>query len=126
MLVTYIQMDKLIVRILLFMIGCMGVRSLFVYVSKNISVEYLPLLGYLALLPAIGFTYIYLTNSRTTGPEVFGDVIWWNYLRPVHALLYTLFACYAISGNKSAWVWLLIDLIVGLVGFLNYHWGGGT
>ena len=67
-------------RFLLFIIGCIGTRSLFVYVAKNAGPKYLPLLGYLALLPAIGFMYIYLTGSRQTGAEVFGGKIWWNYL----------------------------------------------
>ena len=51
-------MNSLQKRFLLFLIGCIGTRSLFVYISKTISVKYLPLLGYLALLPAIGFIYI--------------------------------------------------------------------
>jgi hypothetical protein len=37
---------------------------------------------FLAILPAIGFMYIYLTDSRKTGQEVFGQKIWWNHLQP--------------------------------------------
>ena len=77
-------------RFLLFIIGCIGTRSLFVYVAKNAGPKYLPLLGYLALLPAIGFIYIYLTGSRKTGAEVFGEKIWWNDLRPLHSLIYLI------------------------------------
>jgi len=109
-------------RILLFLIGCIGVRSLFVIIAKNISSKYLPILGYLALLPAIGFTYIFITGSRQTGAEVFGKKIWWNKLRPIHALLYGLFAYNAITGNKGAWVYLLIDVVIGLLSFLIYHY----
>jgi len=46
-------------RFLLFLIGCIGTRFLFVYVAKNVDTQYLQYLGYLALLPAIGFFYIY-------------------------------------------------------------------
>ena len=35
-------------------------------------------MGYLALIPAIGFMYIFLTGSREKGGEVFGARIWWN------------------------------------------------
>jgi hypothetical protein len=38
-------------RFLLFLIGCIGARSLFVIIAKNISLNYLPYLGYLALIP---------------------------------------------------------------------------
>jgi hypothetical protein len=78
-------------------------------------------MGYGALVIAIGFFYIYLTGTRKTGAEVFGDTIWWNDLRPIHGLLYSLFAYNAITGNMSAWVYLLIDVIIGLTSFLIFH-----
>jgi hypothetical protein len=112
-------------RFLLFLIGCIGTRSLFVYVAKNTSAKYLPLLGYLALLPAIGFIYIYLTGSRKTGGEVFGEKIWWNDLRPIHSLIYFLFAYNAIIGNNKAWIYLLVDVIFGLSSFLIFHFKNG-
>ena len=84
-------MNSMQKRFLLFLIGCIGVRTLFVIIAKNASTYYLQLLGYLALLPAIGFTYIYLTGSRKVGAETFGEKIWWNNLRPIHSLLYLVF-----------------------------------
>jgi hypothetical protein len=109
-------------RFLLFLIGCIGTRSLFVYLAKNANTTYLKYIGYLALLPAIGFFYLFLTGTRKTGPEVFGDKIWWNNLRPIHGLLYLLFAYNAITGNKFAWIYLFLDLIIGLVSFLGFHY----
>ena len=113
-------------RFLLFLIGCIGTRVLFVIISKYIPNNYLPYLGYIALLPMIGFIYIWITNSRKTGPEVMGDKIWWNDLRPVHALLYGLFAYHAINRNENAWIYLLIDVIIGLVSFLSHHYFEGS
>jgi len=112
-------------RFLLFLIGCIGTRSLFVYIAKNVDTTYLRYIGYLALLPAIGFFYIYFTGSRQTGAEVFGSKIWWNDLRPIHASLYLLFAGNAIMGNKSAWIYLLVDVIFGLLSFLTFHYYNG-
>ena len=109
-------------RFLLFLIGCIGSRSLFVFLAKNANKTYLRYMGYLSLLPAIGFFYLFLTGSRKTGAEVFGDKIWWNNLRPVHGLLYSLFAYNAINGNHFAWVYLLVDVIIGLVSFLLFHY----
>ena len=115
-------MNQLKKRLLLFLFGCIGVRSLFVVIAKYIDIKYLPYLGYLALLPAIGFIYIFLTGSRQTGTETFGDKIWWNNLRPIHATLYILFAYNAIIGNKQAWIYLLVDVLIGLISFLVYHY----
>ena len=109
-------------RFLLFLFGCIGTRFFFVYVAKTISLHYLPYLGYLALLPAIGFAYIYLTKSRQTGPEVFGAKIWWNDLRPIHAILYGLFAYNAIHRNPKSWMFLLVDVLFGLTSFLVHHY----
>ena len=114
-------MNNLQKRFLMFLIGCIGVRVLFVIIAKNISPKYLKYLGYLALLPAIGFMYIYLTDSRKTGLETFGQKIWWNNLRPIHALLYLLFAYNAIIGNPQAWIYLLVDVLFGLTSFLIHH-----
>jgi hypothetical protein len=108
-------------RFLLFLFGCIGTRSLFVYLAKNANTVFLRYMGYLAILPAIGFFYLFLTGSRKTGPEVFGDKIWWNNLRPIHGIMYALFAYHAINGNDYAWVYLLIDVIIGLASFLIFH-----
>ena len=116
------HMETLTKRMLLFLVGCIGTRAALVYIAKTIDVNYLPYMGYLALIVAFGFSYIYRTDSRKTGPEVFGGKIWWNNLRPVHALLYGLFAYNAIMKNTSAWIYLLVDVIIGLVSFLGYHY----
>lgn len=118
-------MNNIQKRFLLFLIGCIGTRSFFVYLAKIVSNKYLNLLGYLALIPAIGFMYIYLTDSRKSGAEVFGDKIWWNDLRPLHSILYTIFALSAINGIKQSWIFLLIDVIIGLIAFLTYHYLAG-
>ena len=71
-------MNTLQKRFLLFLIGCIGIRSLFVYIAKNVNTQLLMYMGYLALIPAVGFFYIYLSGSRQTGAEVFGEKIWIN------------------------------------------------
>ena len=113
-------------RFLLFLFGCIGTRALFVIVAKMASVEYLPYLGYLALLPAIGFFYIFITKSRETGAEVFGGKIWWNDLRPLHGTIYALFAYNAIQKNPNSWMFLLADVLVGLLSFLWHHSSVGS
>jgi hypothetical protein len=63
---------------------------------------------------------------RKTGTEVFGEKIWWNDIRPVHGLLYLLFAYLAINKNKNAWLILLFDVLFGLSMFLNNHYYKGN
>lgn len=115
-------MNNIQKRFLLFLIGCIGTRLLLAYIAKNINIDLLKYMGYLLLIIAIGFFYIYFTHSRQTGLEVFGSKIWWNNLRPIHGVLYLLFAYHAIHGNRNAWIYLFIDVIIGLTAFLIYHY----
>jgi hypothetical protein len=117
-------MNNIQKRFALFLFGCIPTRLAFVYIAKTISLQYLPILGYIALLPAFGFLYLFISGKRKTGPETFGDKIWWNCLRPVHTLFYILFAYYAINKMKTAWIYLLFDVIVGLFSFLTFHYLG--
>jgi len=107
---------------LVFLIGCLGTRTLFAYLAKLANVQQLMWLGYLAMLPAIGFIYIFLTGARQTGLEVGGGRIWWNNLRPLHAIMYLAFAYLAITGaTQYAWKVLTADVVIGLVAFLTHY-----
>ena len=114
-------MNNIVKRFMLFLIACIGSRLLLVYIAKTVNVKLLKYMGYFSLIPALGFFYIYLTGSRKTGIEVFGDKIWWNDLRPIHGVLYLFFAYNAITGNKNAWVYLFVDVVFGLISFLIHH-----
>ena len=118
-------MNNIQKRFLLFICGCILTRSIFVIVAKKYT-DYLPLMGSVAIIPAIGFFYIYFTNSRQTGDEVFGDKIWWNDLRPIHGTLYLLFALFALNSNPNSWLILLLDVIIGLSAFLYFHYNEGN
>jgi hypothetical protein len=118
-------MNNIQKRFLLFICGCILTRTLFVLIAKN-YIDYLPVMGSVAILPAIGFFYIYSTNSRQTGNEVFGDKIWWNSLRPVHGTLYLIFAIMALQSSPNAWMILLLDVVIGLFGFLYFHYEEGN
>ena len=115
-------MNSLQKRFLAFLLLCIPVRISFVFISRKVDKKYLPYLGYLAILPAIGFAYIYIFGKRKTGAETFGQKIWWNHLRPIHALLYALFAYLAINKNKNSHFVLFADVLIGFVSFLYYHY----
>jgi len=108
-------------RFLLFLFGCITTRILFVIIAFKINKKYLPFIGYFALIPAIMFMYLYLFNLRKIGNETFGDKIWWMNLRPIHSMLYFIFAYMAINQNQNAYKPLLIDVSIGLISFLVYH-----
>jgi len=109
-------------RFLTFLLLCIPFRIIFAIVAKYINNDYLPYLGFLAIMPAIGFSYIFIFGKRNKGGETFGQKIWWNHLRPIHALLYALFAYLAINKNKNSYFVLFADVLVGFVSFLHHHY----
>ena len=108
-------------RAAIFLIGCIGLRSLFVYIAAITPTAYLPYLGLLALLPTLGWIYILATGARKTGAEVGGEKIWWNGLRPLHATNYAAFAAAALLKNRNAYLFLLWDVILGLGAWINHY-----
>ena len=108
-----------------FLIGCIGARLLIAFIAKQANKKWLRVMGYIALAPVIGFIYIFLTGSRKNGIEAAGGKIWWNGMRPLHAFMYALFAYFAITGNRNAWMYLFADAIIGLFAFLWFHSSNG-
>ena len=113
-------------RFLGFLFACIPARLLIAWISKTVPNEYLPYLGLIALLPATGFLYIYVSGLRKTGRETFGENIWWNNLRPIHAFMLYSFAYLAIRRNGRAYLVLFTDAMFGLVSFLIYHYTVGS
>ena len=103
-------------KFILFVFGCLVVRLLFVLIAKNINKKSLPILGYVGLLPAVGFLIVYFTNIRKRG--ALNQKIWWGYLRLLHSLLYFSFVYLAINKSKLAYIPLLLDVIIGLLAFI--------
>ena len=113
-------------RFVLFLFGCIFVRVIITILAKYIDPSYLPYMGFVALFPAFGFLFIFLTGSRKTGLEVGGDKIWWNCLRPLHSVLYFLFAYNAFFKNPNSWQFLALDVSIGLISFLLHHYKEGN
>jgi hypothetical protein len=97
----------------LFVVGCLGSRAAIANLAR-VRPDLLPSMGRLALGPALGFALIYLFKLRPAGREVFPDTqIWWDHVRPVHAVLWGLFAHYAIQQHPEAWRFLAVDTALG-------------
>ena len=117
-------MNKLEKRITLFLLGCIPVRFLFVYIAKNIPTNYLQLTAPITLIMGLGFLYFFFAGKETGA--TLEEVAWWHNLRPIHGLLYILYSYYAYKKNSDAYKILLIDVIFGLLSFFIYHISVGS
>jgi len=112
-------------RFLLFLGGCIPARLALTAAAKYLPLSYLPYMGIVTLVIAIGFLYLYFTGKRTTGLETQGAPIWWMKFRIFHGLMYGLFSFLAFNYMRNAYKVLLVDTIIGLLLFLHYHYQAG-
>lgn len=114
------------IRFYAFLFLCIGSRLSFTILSAISSGWFLRVLGIIAVFPVLGWFYIIFIGKRDTGLEVFGEQIWWKNFRPLHMFLWAFFAYLAITGNRRAWIVLLIDTFIGLSAFLLHHQSEGN
>jgi hypothetical protein len=118
-------MEPLAKRFFIFIFGCIFLRICIVAIAYYIDINYLPYMGYITTVIGIGFLIIFLGGYRKSGPETYGDTIWWNHLRPIHGILYLLFSYFAIQKNRNAYGFLLVDVIIGFLSGMNFHYKHG-
>jgi len=108
----------------LFLVGCMTARLLIsiiaMYIGYNMN-SVLPLLGAIALLPATGFIVQFIFGLRETGRGAAGGKIWWANMRPIHGVMYLLFAMFALRKKPFAWRVLLVDALIGLIAWVHHY-----
>lgn len=111
-------------RLLLFLIGCIGSRTALTILAKNIDSNYLPYIGYVTMIMALSFFYIYIFGSERADRQLEWDnekTVWWNDFRVVHGLLYLAFSVSAIQKYSNSWIFLLIDTTIGLIAWSIHH-----
>jgi hypothetical protein len=102
---------------LLFLLACLPLRILLAFLAKT-QLSLLTPMGIMYLFIGVGMAMIYLFNLRPTGIEA-GGRIWWNSIRPLHSAIYLGFSAAALTGKPWAWLFLLADVIVGVIAFLS-------
>lgn len=103
---------------LIFLCGCIGARLLFAYLAT-----FYPLYtAFIAVLISAGFFFIYFTGSRPVGIETGGKPIWWNQFRPLHGIMYGMFAVLAYNGYKYAPIIIVIDALIGLGLWIHHQY----
>jgi|LauGreDrversion4_2_1035121.scaffolds.fasta_scaffold922911_1 hypothetical protein len=106
-------------RIAMFLIGCVGARLGLAYAALIVPTK---ILSFIFGIIGTGFAVIWIMDWRKTGMETGGLPIWWNHLRPLHALAYLTSAVLLwFKYRRDTSLIIFFDLIVGLISFLFYH-----
>jgi hypothetical protein len=102
-------------RPMLFSFWCVGIRMLVVLLAASLGNSVLQAMGGLFLVLGLAFAVRYVRFDPTKGNiGQFGGPIWWNNMRLLHALTYLLFGVMAIRGSKTAWIVLLVDVLLSI------------
>lgn len=104
--------------ILFFVFGCIPTRLLIAYLAGNLSSEYLKYFSFILFAISFGFINLYFKNDRLDADEA-GGKTWWAKYRIVHGILYLIAAIYAFYGNNGGYPFLIIDIIFGLILFIQ-------
>ena len=113
-------MNKIKKDMIVFLLACIPSRISLTLLAKYINTDLLPYIGYITLIPAFGFIYLFFFGNKNT--NLAGQNVWWHNKRIIHGLLYLLFSIYAISKNKNSYLFIAIDTFLGLILFINYHY----
>jgi len=115
-------MDIVQKRYILFFMFCIPTRLGIAYLSTKLSDKNLKIMGYIALIFAIGIIMIYLFGNKLADSQLEWagkDKVWWNDFRPLHGLLYLMFSVNAIQmKSDTAWKPMVADAIIGSILFL--------
>jgi hypothetical protein len=106
-------------RIALFLIGCVGSRLGLAYAALVAPTK---ILSVIFGIIGTGFALIWIMGWRKTGSETGGEPIWWDHLRPLHAVAYLTSAVLLwFEYREVAAIIIFLDLVIGLISFLFHH-----
>lgn len=102
----------------MFLVGCIPARLALVWIAARRPARWM---AFPAAAVALGLAVIHIKGLRPTGIETGGRPIWWDGVRPVHALMYALFAALVWEGDDRAWVPLALDVMLGIAVFARRY-----
>lgn len=92
---------------------CIPIRFLLAYAAYAVPPRFLVWGVPFAVAAAIGWIILTLKPGiRTSG--AFGETIWWQNTRPIHAALFLAFAAMVFYAPAQAYIPLLISPFVGM------------
>lgn len=101
-----------------FLLGCIPARIIIALIPLYMKTEWLSYYSIVLFAIAFSFLFLYFFNMRQTAFEA-GGVTWWANYRIIHGLLYLTAAIYAFNKDRSAWIPLALDVIIGLSLFIH-------
>jgi phosphate/sulfate permease len=68
------------------------------------------------VISSVGLMYHYVTKTRKKG--AFGQHIWWDHMRPIHALLFLLISYFLYINHSLSYKLAILDTIIGIGAYM--------
>ena len=108
-------------KISLYFSLCIFIRLLLCYaVYKYYDSKFNIILIVIYTIFSIGFTYQYITKYRKKG--AFSQNIWWDFLRPIHVVIYLIVVYNLIYKYKDTYKLLLLDTFIGILFHIYFNY----
>lgn len=108
------------IKISLYFGLCILIRLLLTYgVFLNYNNNLRLLFALFYLFSGIGLFYHFITKNRKLG--AFSQNIWWDFLRPIHGIIFILSSMLLYYKFKNTYILLLIDTLIGIYFFMKYR-----
>jgi hypothetical protein len=122
----HVVVKSMVDRRVVFLVGCIGTRMGAAIVARNMIanrpiVKEGMILAASAIAAFLLFHFIF--GTRKYAFEANG-LVWWNNMRPLHAMLLIQFAKWAGEDHPDAWKFLMADAVLGLYFWLNNTYFG--
>ena len=109
-------------RAVLFLGICIPLRLTLAYLPRILPTAFLRYLAVLTGAMACGTLYLALTNTRLHATEG-GGVTWWAPYRLTHGMLLLAATVYLMKQDRTAYLPLLIDALLGVLLFFAVRGG---
>lgn len=103
--------------ILYYFIICILIRLSLAYgvaLVYRLPIRFIFIVFYVVL--AIGALYQYKVKKRKIG--AFNNKVWWDNLRPLHALLFLCVSIGLFYKYKYSYMFLIVDTFIGVLGYI--------
>jgi len=88
------------------------------YILYKENIRYI--LSFIFFIIGLGFGYLFITKQRKKG--AFNQLVWWDYYRPFHSILYILSGILLYNKYQYTYLLIIIDTFIGIYGFINKYY----
>jgi hypothetical protein len=102
---------------ILFWLVCIPIRLVISATVKYIPLRYLPFITVVVFPVSLTWFIKFLTFTPTVSLGGFGQIVWWNRMRLLHAIVWGTVGVMALNRSSYTYSGLVFDVLMGIGGW---------